>query len=221
MLARIRNAHQALHADVVMPASKMKAAIASILKEEGYISEYAVDGRKLSINLKYSGGRPIISGLKKISKPGRRVYVGAGEIPRCSKRSRDQHPVHVPGGSGGQHGTRTAPWRRTSLRDLVADPERGAYHVQDRKKGNHPPAGVTVSVDPAAVTVKGPKGELQTPVHPKVVYAVEGATVTVNRVDDTRIVPGPSTACAARFWPTWSRARQGLHQDPRGHRRGV
>jgi small subunit ribosomal protein S8 len=81
MLARIRNAHQALHADVVMPASKMKAAIASILKEEGYISEYAVDGRKLSINLKYSGGRPIISGLKKISKPGRRVYVGAGEIP--------------------------------------------------------------------------------------------------------------------------------------------
>lgn len=49
------------------------------------------------------------------------------------------------------------------------------------------PAGVTVSVDPAAVTVKGPKGELQTPVHPKVVYAVEGATVTVNRVDDTRI----------------------------------
>jgi hypothetical protein len=49
------------------------------------------------------------------------------------------------------------------------------------------PAGVTVSVDPAAVTVKGPKGELQTPVHPKVVYAVEGATVTVNRVDDPRI----------------------------------
>lgn len=81
MLARIRNAHQALHADVVLPASKMKAAIASILKEEGYISDYAVDGLKLSINLKYSGGKPIISGLKKISKPGRRVYVGAGEIP--------------------------------------------------------------------------------------------------------------------------------------------
>ncbi len=81
MLARIRNAHQALHADLVMPASKMKAAIASILKEEGYISDYAVDGLKLSINLKYSGGKPIISGLKKISKPGRRVYVGAGEIP--------------------------------------------------------------------------------------------------------------------------------------------
>ncbi len=49
------------------------------------------------------------------------------------------------------------------------------------------PTGVTVSVDPEAVTVKGPKGELKTPVHPKVVYAVEGATVTVNRVDDTRI----------------------------------
>ncbi|NMC50230.1 MAG: 30S ribosomal protein S8 [Desulfovibrio sp.] len=81
MLARIRNAHQALHADVVMPASKLKAAIGSILKEEGYISDYAVDGLKLAIDLKYSGGKPIISGLKKISKPGRRVYVGAGEIP--------------------------------------------------------------------------------------------------------------------------------------------
>lgn len=81
MLARIRNAHQALHADLAMPLSKMKASIAAILKDEGYIADYAVDGQKLSITLKYSGGRPIISGLKKISKPGRRVYVGAEGIP--------------------------------------------------------------------------------------------------------------------------------------------
>ncbi|QLA15624.1 30S ribosomal protein S8 [Desulfolutivibrio sulfoxidireducens] len=81
MLARIRNAHQALHADVVMPVSKMKAAIAVILKDEGYIAGYAVDGPKLSITLKYSKGKPTISGLKKISTPGRRVYVGAKEIP--------------------------------------------------------------------------------------------------------------------------------------------
>ncbi len=81
MLARIRNAHQALHAAVVMPASRMKASIAAILRDEGYIADYAVDGPKLSITLKYAGGKPIISGLKRISTPGRRVYVAADEIP--------------------------------------------------------------------------------------------------------------------------------------------
>ena len=81
MLARIRNAHQALHADLVMPVSKMKAAIASILKDEGYIADYAADEQKLSITLKYVGGKPIIAGLKKISKPGRRVSVGTEGIP--------------------------------------------------------------------------------------------------------------------------------------------
>ncbi|MDQ7833160.1 MAG: 30S ribosomal protein S8 [Desulfovibrionaceae bacterium] len=81
MLARIRNAHQALHASVVMPVSKMKASIADILKNEGYIADCAVEGLNLTITLKYAGGKPTISGLKKISKPGRRVYVGAEGIP--------------------------------------------------------------------------------------------------------------------------------------------
>ncbi|KUG28670.1 ssu ribosomal protein s8p (s15ae) [hydrocarbon metagenome] len=81
MLARIRNAHQALHASLVMPASKMKASIAAILKDEGYIADCAVEGLNLNITLKYSSGKPTISGLKKISKPGRRVYVGAEGIP--------------------------------------------------------------------------------------------------------------------------------------------
>jgi len=81
MLARIRNAHQALHAAVIMPVSKMKASIATILKDEGYIADYAVEGLHLNITLKYSSGKPTISGLKKISKPGRRVYVGAEGIP--------------------------------------------------------------------------------------------------------------------------------------------
>ncbi len=82
MLTRIRNAHVALHADLVMPASKLKAAIASILKEEGYIADFAVSDANLSINLKYQGGKPIISGLKRVSTPGRRVYVGAEAIPK-------------------------------------------------------------------------------------------------------------------------------------------
>lgn len=82
MLSRIRNAHRALHADLIIPASKLKAAIAVILKEEGYIADYSVADASLSINLKYDGGKPLISGLKRVSKPGRRVYVGAGGIPK-------------------------------------------------------------------------------------------------------------------------------------------
>jgi len=86
MLTRLRNGHTALHKKVVMPASKMKAAIAAILKDEGYIEDFASaageTGENLTVTLKYARGRAIIAGLKRISKPGRRVYVGAEEIPR-------------------------------------------------------------------------------------------------------------------------------------------
>lgn len=82
MLSRIRNAHQALHGEVAIPKSKVKSAIAGILKEEGYISDFSEAEREIKIALKYEGGRPLISGLKKISKPGRRVYVAAAQIPR-------------------------------------------------------------------------------------------------------------------------------------------
>ncbi|HMM37838.1 MAG TPA: 30S ribosomal protein S8 [Desulfovibrio sp.] len=82
MLTRIRNAHQAYHRQVDIPASKMKASIAGILKEEGYIEDYSVDGASMQLALKYVDGKPLISGLKKVSKPGRRIYVGVSEIPR-------------------------------------------------------------------------------------------------------------------------------------------
>jgi len=82
MLARIRNAHQALHKDVRVPRSNVKFAVAGILKEEGYIDDYTEDERDIIITLKYAQGRALISGMKKISKPGRRVYVGAQDIPR-------------------------------------------------------------------------------------------------------------------------------------------
>lgn len=81
MLARIRNAHGAFHSNVVMPGSKMKTAIAEILKAEGYIADCASADGSLSLTLKYAGGKPAISGLKKVSTPGRRVYVGVEEIP--------------------------------------------------------------------------------------------------------------------------------------------
>ena len=91
MLTRIRNGVSNNQAVVAMPASRMKAEIARILKEEGFISAYEiVDGPKtpqkiLRINLKYVGERrqrkPVISGLVRISKPGRRIYTQKKEIP--------------------------------------------------------------------------------------------------------------------------------------------
>jgi small subunit ribosomal protein S8 len=81
-LSRIRNAHGALHAELALPASKLKASIAAILKEQGYIADFAVSDATLSLNLKYQGGKPLISGLKRVSKPGRRVYVGSEAIPK-------------------------------------------------------------------------------------------------------------------------------------------
>ena len=82
MLTRIRNAHHALHGEVSMPHSRLKEALAGILKDEGYIAEYSVSARDISMTLRYVNGKPVISGLKKISKPGRRVYVAAEDIPR-------------------------------------------------------------------------------------------------------------------------------------------
>ena len=87
MLTRIRNAIQRRHESVMVPHSRLKLAIAKILKEEGYIRDYDLPRGKahptLRVHLAYREGRiPIISGLKRVSKPGLRTYVGKGEIPR-------------------------------------------------------------------------------------------------------------------------------------------
>lgn len=82
MLTRVRNAQGAYHKDVTVPGSKMKEAIAGILKEEGYIAEYTVEGGDIVMTLKYAVGKPLITGLKKVSTPGRRVYVSVEDIPR-------------------------------------------------------------------------------------------------------------------------------------------
>ena len=87
MLTRIRNAIQARHDSVMMPHSKMKLAIARILKEEGFIRDFDTPRGQvfptLRIHLSYREGRQsAIAGLKRVSKPGLRVYVGKGEIPR-------------------------------------------------------------------------------------------------------------------------------------------
>ncbi len=86
MLTRIRNAGCALLPTVDLPHSKLKESIARILKQEGYVTEVAVDGavpaRKIRLRLKYEGKRNVIEGLRRISRPGLRRYVGSTEIPR-------------------------------------------------------------------------------------------------------------------------------------------
>ena len=86
MLTRIRNAQSVNKLSVSMPASKLKGAIAVVLKDEGYIDDFAVvanDGKPLlSISLKYYAGRPVIEKIDRVSKPGLRVYKGSQNIPK-------------------------------------------------------------------------------------------------------------------------------------------
>ena len=86
MLTRIRNANSARHDTVDVPASNMKKSIAQILLDEGYIKSYQIvdDGTQgvIHIILKYNGKDKVITGLRRVSKPGLRVYVGADELPR-------------------------------------------------------------------------------------------------------------------------------------------
>jgi small subunit ribosomal protein S8 len=85
MLARIRNANRALLPAVEMPHSRIKESIAGILKREGYIADFTVEGKlpkTIKLRLKYQGKKSIIEGLRRVSTPGLRRYVGATEIPR-------------------------------------------------------------------------------------------------------------------------------------------
>ncbi len=82
MLTRIRNAHMALHKQVMVSKSNIKLAIADILQDQGYINSYEDKGRDLLIHLKYVRGKAAISGLKRMSRPGCRKYVGYSEVPK-------------------------------------------------------------------------------------------------------------------------------------------
>ena len=89
MITRIRNANSARHDSVDVPASNMKKAIAEILLEEGYIKNYQIidDGKQgiIRIALKYAGKQRVISGIKRVSKPGLRIYKNKEELPKVLK----------------------------------------------------------------------------------------------------------------------------------------
>jgi|TARA_B110000503_G_C7150089_1_gene414782 small subunit ribosomal protein S8 len=87
MLTRIRNAQRSGHAAVVMPSSKQKVAVAEVLKQEGFIGVFSVEGeakRILTIELKYFEGRPVIESIKRVSRPGLRQYCGSQDLPNVS-----------------------------------------------------------------------------------------------------------------------------------------
>ena len=85
MLTRVRNAQAASKADVTMPSSKLKLAIAKVLQDEGYIAGYSSDDAakpSLTVTLKYYEGRPVIDELKRVSRPGLRIYKNKDELPK-------------------------------------------------------------------------------------------------------------------------------------------
>jgi small subunit ribosomal protein S8 len=86
MLTRIRNGQRANKTEVRMPSSKLKESIARVLKEEGYIADYSIDAQgakpELSLKLKYFQGKPVIDNIRRVSRPGLRVYRAKDELPR-------------------------------------------------------------------------------------------------------------------------------------------
>ncbi|WEJ63019.1 30S ribosomal protein S8 [Thiomicrorhabdus lithotrophica] len=86
MLTRIRNGQMAGHASVVMPSSKLKAAVAKLLTDEGFVSTFSINENEgkaeLSVDLKYFDGKPVIEMIKRVSRPGLRVYKNKDELPK-------------------------------------------------------------------------------------------------------------------------------------------
>jgi len=94
LLTRVRNAQQARHPTVSMPSSKIKVAICEVLKQEGYIESFSVDGAAkptLNVELRYHLGRPVIEEIKRMSRPGLRNYKGADRLPKV----RDGYGVSI------------------------------------------------------------------------------------------------------------------------------
>jgi small subunit ribosomal protein S8 len=85
LLTRVRNGQRASKASVTMPSSKLKSSVCSLLKQEGYIEDYNVEAEgaksKLTVHLKYYKGLPVIESIQRVSKPGRRVYKSANDLP--------------------------------------------------------------------------------------------------------------------------------------------
>ena len=168
MLTRIRNAGSAKHESVDVPASKMKKAIAEILLNEGYIKNFQVidDGTQgiIRITLKYLPGKEkAIQGLRRVSKPGLRVYAGADELPRVLKGL----------------GIAIISTSKGIMTDKQARKEHGRAPITI-------PADVEVKIDGRHISVKGPKGSLERDLVPQIKVEIKDGVLHVTRPDDSK-----------------------------------
>ena len=206
MLTRIRNANLAYKDELLVPASKMNEALLEILDTEGFIERFAADGEGIDQRVpRHAEVRRkrerTITGLKRISKPGRRVYARRGELPARARRPRHRDPVDL----AGRH---DRPRRRTQGHRRRGPGLRVVSETMSRI-GRQPieiPSGVDVTVgDDTLVTVKGPRGTLTQRLHPNMRIVREEGVVRVERPDDESFTAA-STGSRARCSRTWSRA---------------
>ena len=188
MLTRIRNANSAKHDTVDIPASNMKKAIAQILVDEGYIKNYKLieDGKQgvIRVTLKYGEGKSqVITGLRRVSKPGLRIYSNVEEMPKVMKGL----GVAIVSTSKGIMTDREARKQNVGGEVLAFIWEGGTVRMS--RIGLKPitiPAGVDVNVNGATVTVKGPNGTLSMDAHQNMTVSVEGSEIIVSRPNDAK-----------------------------------
>ena len=181
-LTRIRNGLRADHDEVAMPASTFKAELARILAEQGYIDGYDVEparvGRTLRVKLKYTDNRkPVILGIERVSKPGRRHYVAADEVPKVQGGMGTTIVSTSRGVMTGHDARRAGRRRRAGREGLVAMSRIGKQPIAV-------PDGVEITIQPDLVKVKGPKGELEERVSSQIGVAQENGEIVVTRSTD-------------------------------------
>jgi len=185
LLTRIRNANMVRHEKIEVPASNIKKQIAEILKREGFVRdvEYIEDNKQgiIRIFLKYgSNNERVITGLKRISKPGLRVYAKNNEVPRVLNGL----GIAIVSTSQGVLTDKEARQKQTGEKVLNWN---GCVNMSRvGKKPLELPAGVTVTNESNTVTVKGPKGELTRTFHPEIEIKVEDNVLVVNRPSDNK-----------------------------------
>ena len=188
-LTRLRNANSAYHDEVTLPHSKIKANIAEILKAEGYITDFRTEdarvGKSLVVQLKYGPSRErSIAGLRRVSKPGLRVYAKSTNLPRVLGGL----GVAIISTSSGLLTDRQAARQRRGRRSPRL---RVVREIDMSRIGKQPvlvPAGVDVTIDGQNVSVKGPKGALALAVaEPISVSRNDDGAIVVARPDDERL----------------------------------
>ena len=198
MLTRIRNATLARQPRVEMPSSRLKVEIARILESEGYVQGFKVldagaDGRAqalLRVFLKYGPrGERVITGLERVSRPGRRVYFGRDDVPDVLAGLGTSILTTSRGVMTGREAVKSRRRRRSALQRLVGSSaprtsERATMSCQNRKETNRRAEGRQGRRQPGAVEVKGPKGSLRQALPAGIGFTLEGETLTAKTLRD-------------------------------------